>query len=383
MKEINIGLIGHKFMGRAHTHGYTDLPLFFDAGVRVVKRVLCANEESISQVAERWGWQQWTLDWQEVVNDPKVDLVDIAAPSAIHAQVAMAAARNGKHVLCEKPLALSLQDARAMVEAVEKAGVINMIGFNYRCVPALALAKQMIDDGELGEIYHFRGIYQQSWLVDPGFPLVWRLQRKDAGYGVHGDLGAHVVDLAHWLVGDIEQVCAMQTTFITERPKPAFVDGLVAVAGTDMGTVDVDDASAFMMRFKNRRAIGYIEATRYGTGHRNQNRIEVNGSKGAVIFDMEKMNELEVYLNSDKGHTQGYRRVQVGEGVHPYMANWWPSGHIIGYGDTFVNQAFNLMTAIREGKPVHPDFRDGLRCQQVLEAGQQSADEQRWITVAE
>jgi predicted dehydrogenase len=382
VKKINVGLIGHKFMGRAHTHGYTDLPIFFDAGVTVVKKTICADEENIGQVAARWGWEKATLDWQDLIDDPEIDLVDIAAPSAIHAQVAIAAAKAGKHVFCEKPLALSLADAQAMVAAVDKAGVVNMIGFSYRCVPALALAKQMIDSGEIGEIYHFRGIYQQSWLVDPGFPLVWRLQRKDAGYGPHGDLGAHVVDLARWLVGEIDQVCCMQQTFIRERPKPSFVDGLIAKAGTEKGIVDVDDASAFLLRFKGQQTMGYIEATRFGTGHRNQHHVEINGSKGAIIFDMEKMNELQVYQNTDQGHAQGYRRVLVGEGVHPYMANWWPAGHIIGYGEIFVNQMYNLVTAIKEKRAAKPDFHDGLICQYVLDAAERSALSNGWEKVA-
>ncbi len=381
MKQVRVGLIGHKFMGRAHTHAYTDLPIFFDPGVEVVKRVLCADEPGVRAVAERWGWQKSTLDWKEVVQDPQVDLVDIAAPSAIHAEVAIAAARAGKHVFCEKPLALSLADAEAMVAAVEEAGVVNMIGFNYRRVPALALARRLIQEGELGEIYHFRGCYQQSWLIDPGFPLVWRLQKAAAGYGSHGDLGAHVVDIARFLLGEVEEVCCFQETFTRRRPRPAFVDGLIARPGKEMGEVDVDDASAFLARFRERRTMGYFEMTRYGTGHRNQNRIEVNGSKGALIFDMEKMNELEYYRVDDPGHLQGYRRVQVGEGVHPYMENWFPAGHIIGYGDTFVNQAYDLLAAIRDGKKVQPDFRDGLVCQRVLEAADRSARARRWERV--
>ena len=382
MEKIRVGLIGHKFMGRAHTHAYTDLPIFFDIGVEVEKKVLCANEESVKDAAKRWGWQKWTLDWKEVVNNPDVDVVDIAAPSAIHAEVAIAAAKAGKHVFCEKPLALTLEDAQNMVKAVEEADVVNMIGFNYRCVPALALAKQLIEDGEIGNIYHFRGCYQQGWLVDPNFPLAWRLRKEAAGYGSHGDLGAHVVDIARFLVGDIEEVTCMQETFITERPKPSFEDGLVAIAGDEMGEVDVDDASAWLVRFKGKKTMGYLEVTRYGMGHRNQNRIEINGSKGSIIFDMEKMNELEFYRNSDPGNMQGFRRIQLGEGeLHPYMANWWPAGHIIGYGDTFVNQVYNFITAIRDGKKAKPDFLDGLICQQILEAADQSAKSRTWVKV--
>lgn len=381
MKQVRVGLIGHKFMGRAHTHAYTDLPIFFDTGVEVVKKVICSNEESIHEAAQRWGWQKSSLDWREVVNDQEVDLVDIAAPSAIHAQVAIAAAKAGKHVFCEKPLALSLDDAKSMAKAVKEAGVVNMIGFNYRKVPALALAKRLIEDGEIGEIFHFRGIYQQGWLVDPGFPLVWRLRKNQAGYGSHGDLGAHVIDIARFLVGEISEVCCSQQTFIVDRPKPSFVDGLIAKAGTEMGKVDVDDASAMLIRFKERTTMGYIEVTRYGNGHRNRNFIEINGSKGSLIFDMEKMNELEFYRGADPGHIQGFRRIQVGEGEHPYLANWWPAGHIIGYGETFVNQAYDLIIAIRDGKMAQPDFNDGLVCQLILEAADQSAKSRNWVQV--
>jgi len=382
MKEIRVGLIGHKFMGRAHTHAYTDLPIFFDPGVEVVKKIICSNEESVIDIAKRWHWEKYSLDWREVVQNPEVDLVDIAAPSAIHAQIAIAAAKAGKHVFCEKPLALNLEDAKAMVNAVEKAEVVNMIGFNYRRVPAIALAKRLINDGEIGEIYHFRGIYQQGWLVDPNFPLAWRLRKEKAGYGSLGDLGAHVIDLARYLVGEIEEVLCTERTFIKERPKPIVEDGLVAIAGKERGKVDVDDAAAFLAHFKNMETIGYLEMTRYGTGHRNQNRIEINGSKGAIIFDMEKMNELEFYRVDDPSHIQGYRRIQVGEGVHPYMANWFPAGHLIGYGDTFINQAYDLISAIKEDKKVKPDFKDGLICQQVLEAADKSSKSRKWEIVS-
>ena len=381
MKQIRIGLIGHKFMGRAHTHAYTDLPIFFDPGVEVVKKIICSNEESVIEIAKRWHWEKYSLDWHEVVNSPEVDLVDIAAPSVVHAQIAIAAAQTGKHVFCEKPLALNLEDAKAMVNAVEKAGVVNMIGFNYRRVPAIALAKKLINDGEIGEIYHFRGIYQQSWLIDPNFPLAWRLRKSRAGYGSLGDLGAHVVDLARYLVGEIDEVLCTQETFITERPIPSFEDGLVAIPGKERGKVNVDDAASFLARFKGKKTIGYLEMTRYGTGHRNQNRIEINGSKGAIIFDMEKMNELEFYRVNDPSHIQGYRRIQVGERDHPYMANWFPAGHIIGYGDTFVNQAYDLVTAIKEGKKITPDFNDGLICQQILEAADMSVRTKKWEKV--
>jgi predicted dehydrogenase len=383
MKEIRVALIGHKFMGRAHTHGYTDLPIFFDPGVKVVKKVLCANEADVNEVAKRWGWEEAVMDWHDVVKRDDIDLIDIAASNSLHAPIAIAAAHAGKHVFCEKPLALSLEQAEEMVKAVEEAGVVNMIGFNYRKVPALALAKQMISGGKLGEIYHFRGIYQQDWLISPNFPCTWRLQKDKAGFGSVGDLGIHVIDVARFLIGDISEVTGMAETFITDRPEPAFVDGLIAEPGEKMVKVDVDDATAFLARFKNRNTLGYFEMTRYGAGHRNQNRIEINGSKGTIIFDMEQMNELQLYKTDDSSWEQGFRRIQVGEGVHPYMQNWWPCGHIIGYGETFVNQAYDLIKAIQDGSKVSPDFRDGLMAQKVVDAVDKSTQNKKWEKVAD
>jgi predicted dehydrogenase len=381
MKKLNIALIGHKFMGRAHTHAYTDLPIFFNTGIEIVKKVICSNEEEIKDISKRWGWESYSLDWKEVVKNDDVDIVDIAAPSDIHAEIAIAAAKAGKHVFCEKPLALKLSEAKNMMLEAEKAGIVNMIGFNYRRVPALALAKLMIEEGLIGDIFHFRGIYQQSWLVDPKFPLVWRLQKSKAGYGAHGDMGAHVIDLARFLVGDIEEVICDQRTFTKYRPKPVQSNGLKAIAGNDMGIVDVDDASAMILKFKDNYAMGYIEITRNGTGHRNQNLIEVNGSLGALIFDMESMNELKYYNVEDNTKMQGFRIIQVGEEEHPYMNSWWPAGHIIGYGDTLVNQAYDFINAIVSKKKVKPDFKDGYLCQQILEAAQISYQTRRWVKV--
>lgn len=381
MRTINIGLVGHKFMGRAHTHAYTDLPLFFDTGVEVVKKTLCSNEDSVTTIAKQWGFENSAKEWEKVVSDPEIDVIDIAAPSKMHARIAIAAARAGKHVFCEKPLALTLDDAKKMLDAVREAGVVNCIGFNYRKVPALALAKRLIGESAIGEIYHFRGIYQQDWLIDPSYPLVWRLQRSEAGYGAHGDMGAHVIDIARFLVGEISEVSCVQETFIEKRPVLESADGLRAVAGKEMGFVDVDDASMFMARFTGKKTLGYFEATRYGAGHRNQNKIEINGSKGSMIFDMEKMNELEYYSADDAPDRQGFRRIQVGETCHEYMANWWPAGHIIGYGETFVNQANDFICAIRDGEMVHPDFLDGYICQTVLDAAERSSKTGLWTSV--
>ncbi len=378
MQEINIGLIGHRFMGKAHAHGYTDVPIFFDTGVGINKKIICADDKDVEEYAKRWGWENWTLDWHDVVNRDDIDLVDVSSSNEIHAEAAIAAANSGKHVFCEKPLALTMELAEEMVKAVKKAGVVNMTGFNYRRVPSIAFAKQMIDEGKLGDIYHFRGCYQQSWLINPEFPLVWRLQKKLAGYGSSGDNGAHVIDLGRYLVGEIEEVVSFQKTFISERPLASSSSGLHAEAASGSGEVDVDDATIFLARFKDKNTMGSFEMTRFGTGHRNQNRIEINGSKGAIIFDMEKMNELSYYNESDPEGYQGFKKIQVGETVHPYMSNWWPAGHIIGYGDTFVNQAYDLIMAIKQNKMVKPDFEDGLICQKILEKVGKSAETKKW-----
>lgn len=382
MDKINVAVIGHKFMGRAHTYAYTALPIFFDPGVDVVKKVLCSNEESVIETARRWGYEKTVMNWEDAVNDPEIDVIDIAAPSAIHAEVAIAAAKAGKHVFCEKPLALNMKDAKEMTEVVKKAGVVNMIGFNYRRVPAIALVKKLIDNGKLGKLLHFRGIYQQDWLTSPDYPLVWRLQKKQAGYGTHGDMGAHVIDIARFLVGDIAEVCCEQRTFLTKRPLVAEADGLVAKASSDYGTVDVDDASAFMFSFSGMDTMGYYEVTRNGTGHKNQNRIEISGTKGAIIFNMERMCELEYYcVEDEEDGTEGFRTINLGNAHHPYMANWWPAGHNIGYGDIFVNQTYDFITAIKNKVFVHPDFADGLKCQMVLEAAQRSSETRCWEKV--
>jgi predicted dehydrogenase len=371
-------------MGKAHTHAYTDIPIYFDPKVEVIKDTLCSNEADVVEYAKRWGYRNCSLDWREVVANKDIDLVDIVAPSTIHAQVAIEAAKQGKHVLCEKPLALNLDDARAMVNAVEQAGVVNMIGFNYRRVPAIVLAKQLIEEGKIGEIYHFRGYYMQDWLVDPKFPLVWRCVKKDAGYGGHGDMGAHIIDLARYLVGDIDDVCCLQRTFIKQRPLPMFMSGLSATGGSDkMGDVDVDDASQMMLRFSGRETMGYVEVSRFHTGHKNKNMIEINGSRGSIIFDLERMNELEYFDRGANARVQGFTNIQVSEAVHPFIENYWPSGHIIGWADTQVNQMYDLICAIRDGIQVHADFRDGLKCQLVLDAAQRSAETLEWTKVAE
>jgi predicted dehydrogenase len=381
-RPLNVALIGHKFMGKAHTHAYTDLSLFFNPKRRVHKKVICGIGDDLPQIADRWGWEEWEMDWQRVVNRDDIDIVDIAAPSKLHKDIAVAAAQAAKHIFCEKPLAMNLADAQEMVDAVERAGVVHSIGFNYRKVPAIGLAKQLIDEGEIGKINHFRGIYSQDWLVDPNFPLAWRLRKKDAGAGASWDLGAHVVDLARYLVGEVAEVVGFQSTFIKERPVAVIEDGLVAVAGEEKGEVDVDDATSFLARFEN-DVMGVFEVTRFGTGHRNLNTIEIYGSEGSIIWEgFENMNDLKFYSRKDPAYIQGFRTIQVGEGVHPYVGNWWPAGHIIGFGETFVHEVLDFVNAIAEDKQSSPNFYDGLKNQEILVAVDRSIENHGWYQVA-
>lgn len=298
MKSINIGMIGYKFMGKAHSNAYRALPMFFPNSIQPKMKVICGrNEESVSVAAEQFGWEEYATDWKELLKRDDIDLIDINAPSNVHKEIAIEAAKAGKHLYCEKPLAFTLKDSREMLRAAEKAGVKHMVGFNYRFTPAVILAKKLIEEGRLGKIYHYRGWFLQDWITDPDFPLVWRLQEEIAGSGAHGDLGAHLIDMAHYLIGDISEVIGMNETFIKERPLPTEMDGLTATSGegTEKGPVTVDDATLFLAKFAN-GALGSFEATRFATGHRSTNSFEINGSKGSVIFDFERMNELQVFL---------------------------------------------------------------------------------------
>jgi predicted dehydrogenase len=298
----------------------------------------------------------------------------------------LGAAEAGKHILCEKPLANSYADAQAMLVAVRQAGVKHMVNFNYRRAPGVALARRMIDEGLLGQIYHWRAVYLQDWIIDPEFPLVWRLDKNTAGSGPLGDLAAHSIDLAHYLVGDIARVTGMMQTFIEERPMPSEMGGLAAVAGEDRGEVTVEDAVAFLAQFESHSAswdgaFGTFEATRFAAGRKNYNRFEVNGSKGSLAFNFERMNELEYYSREDEANYQGFRVIQATEPTHPYMSAWWPPAHIIGYEHTFIHAVYDLLNAIAEDEMPAPSFVDGVKCQAVLEAVGQSAQSGAWVTV--
>lgn len=385
MKQVNVGMVGYKFMGKAHSHAYRDLHMFFPKAARPVMKALCGRDRGgVEQAAEQFGWESWTTDWRELMTREDIDLIDINAPSDAHKEIALAAAKAGKHIFCEKPLALTLEDSREMLRAAEEAGVKHMVGFNYRFAPAVQLARKLVEEGRLGRIYHFRAWFLQDWIVDPDFPLVWRLQKEIAGSGSHGDLGAHLIDLAHFLVGEMAEVIGMNETFVKERPLPSSMTGLSARGDKDApkGPVTVDDATLFMARFAN-GALGSFESTRFAPGHRCTNSFEINGSLGSVKFDFERMNELQVYFTGDAEDVQGFRRVLATDPAHAYSEAWWPPGHTIGYEHTFIHETVELMEALEQNRQPVPNFVDGVKCQEVLEAVDRSIAERRWVRLEE
>ncbi len=376
--RINVGMLGYKFMGKAHSHAYREVSKFFDTGAEPTLKVIGGRtEEPLREAQERWGWEDYSTSWEELVERDDVDLVDIGTPNVSHHDIAVGAAENGKDVLCEKPLAMTVEEARNMLETAEEAGVTHMVSFNYRRLPALQLAKQIIDSGRLGDIHHFRAVYLQDWIVDPEFPRVWRLDAQQAGSGALGDLGAHIIDLARFLVGEIDEVVGDTHTFIEERPLPGSEGELRAEGSTRRGDVTVDDMCSFLARFEN-GARGTFEATRFAPGRRNGQRLEINGSNGSLVFNLEELNYLDVFYRDDPSDQQGFRRISVTEPEHPYIEAWWPPGHLIGYQHTFVHQAADLLNALSDGTSVRPDFEDGLRCQQVMAAVEESVDTGGW-----
>jgi predicted dehydrogenase len=374
-RTINVALVGYAFMGRAHSNAYRQVGPALKPRLQPRMRVIVGRSPAgVKAAAGQLGWDEWATDWREVVDRPDIDLVDVCTPGDSHAEVAIAAAKAGKAVLCEKPLANDLKTAKAMLAAVQKAGVPHMLCHNYRRAPAVQLAKQLIDEGKLGRLYHYRGTYLQDWIIDPKLPLLWRFRKEKAGSGALGDISSHSLDLARFLVGEIEELAATVETYIKQRPLPE--------DPKKMGRVTVDDASAAVVRFKN-GAMGTIEGSRMCAGRKNYNRFEINGSKGSVAFDLERMNELQVYFTDDSRNVQGFRDVMVTEpGVHPYIHGWWPPGHIIGYEHTFVHAVYDFLEAIAAGKKAKPDFEDGVRNQAVLDAWERAARTKRWVKVA-
>lgn len=379
-RKLNVGLIGYQFMGKAHSNAYRQVGRFFDLPIEVGMKTICGRTESaVKAAADTMGWEGYRTDWREVVADPDIDIVDISTPGDSHCEIACAAAEAGKIVFCEKPIGNTLAEAETMHAAIKKAGVANAIFHNYRKAPAVALAKQLVDQGKLGTIYHFRAVYLQDWIADPNFPLVWRLQKEKCGSGTHGDINAHIIDLGRHLVGELEEVSGMLHTFIKQRPLAAGIDDkLGAKASTEMGEVTVDDAAMFLAKFKN-GSLGTFEASRFAVGRKNHNRFEINGSKGSVVFNLERMNELEFYDNTDPEGEHGFRLIQATEASHPYAGHYWPTAHIIGYEHTFINLVADALIAIHEGKPCSPNFDDGLANQRVLDAVERSWEARSWV----
>jgi predicted dehydrogenase len=378
---LGVGVVGYAFMGAAHAHAWRTAPHVFDLPLTPAMVAICGrNAAAVKAAAERQGWASAETDWRTLIARPDVDLVDICTPGDLHAEIAIAALDAGKHVLCEKPLANTPAEAEAMTAAAQRAaakGVRSMVGFNYRRVPALALARTLVAEGRLGEIRHVRATYLQDWLTDPAFPLSWRLVRERAGSGALGDLGAHIIDLAQYLTGEpITAVSGSTTTFVSERP----VRGWVAYE--PRGAVTVDDAAVFTARLGAGVMLGSFEVSRFAAGRKNALRIELNGSLGSVAFDLERLNELEFHAHAGNAVTAGFTRILVTEPDHPYLSAWWPPGHVLGWDATFSHEIADLVTAIAEGAQPRPSFAEGLQVQRVLAAVQESAaSDSRWITV--
>jgi predicted dehydrogenase len=375
-KELRIAIIGCNFMGKAHSNAWRQASRFFPLPLQPVLQVACARHEAAARAfADTWGGRHVETDWRKVLERDDVDVVDISLPQHLHHEVAVAAARAGKHLFCEKPLALKVADAEAMVAAAEQAGVVHYVNHNYRRTPAVRLARQLIEEGRIGRIFHWRGAYQQDWIVDPEFPLTWHLQKETAGSGPHGDLNSHSVDLAHYLVGDIRTVSCLTASFIKERPLPgegAATFSAGAGGAAARGEVTVEDASLMMVEFVG-GAVGSFEATRFAPGRKNRNTFEIYGSEGSLVFDLERLNELQFFSRSDPSHAQGFRTILATEPCHAYISHWWPPGHTIGYEHGFTHGVADFVSAVAHRTPLEPNFRDGLKCIRVLEAALKSA----------
>ncbi|WP_205471611.1 Gfo/Idh/MocA family protein [Nocardioides sp. SYSU D00038] len=387
---LAVAMVGHAFMGAAHSQAWRSAPRFFDLPLDPAMRVVCGRDaDRVAEAATRLGWAETETDWRRVVERDDVDLVDICTPGDTHAEIAIAALEAGKHVLCEKPLANTVEEAEAMVAAAEKAaaeGVRAMVGFTYRRVPAVALARKLVAEGRIGEIRHVRAQYLQDWIADPTAPLSWRLDKEKAGSGALGDIGAHIIDLTQHITGDrITSVSGRLETFVKERPLAAGdTAGTLGGGGAsgETGPVTVDDAAVFIATFTG-GALGVFEATRFATGRKNAIRIEINGSKGSLAFDFEDMNVLELFDATEPDETAGFRRILVTEPGHPYVEAWWPAGHGLGYEHGFTHQVVDLVRAVAEGTDPTPTFADGLQVQRVLGAVETSSDTRQWQEITQ
>ncbi|GAB7004809.1 Gfo/Idh/MocA family oxidoreductase [Nocardioides sp. AN3] len=383
--RLGVAMVGHAFMGNAHSQAWRVAPRFFDLPVEPVMQVVAGRDAGrAAEAAERLGWADSTGDWRTVLDRDDVQVVDICTPGDTHAEIAIAALEAGKHVLCEKPLANTVAEAEAMAAAAADArqrGVQAMVGFTYRRVPAVALAQRLVAEGRLGEIRHVRTQYLQDWIADPEAPLSWRLDKAKAGSGALGDIGAHIVDLTQFITGRrIAELVGRLETFVKERPYAAEHSGLSGTASLERGPVTVDDAAGFLATFDD-GAMGVFEATRFATGRKNAIRIEINGAEGSLAFDFEDMNVLEFLDASEPSEIAGFRRILVTEPVHPYVAAWWPPGHGLGYEHGFTHQVVDLVRAIAAGEQPRPSFEDGLQVQRVLDAVERSSETRSWQSI--
>jgi predicted dehydrogenase len=377
IKPLNVGLIGYGFMGRAHSNAYSQVNHFFDVPLRPVLKAACARDAGkVKAFADQWGYESVETDWRKLVERKDIDVIDICTPNNTHAEIATAAAKAGKMILCEKPLSMTGDEGVRMVEAVEKAGVPNMVWYNYRRVPAVTFAKQLIDEGKLGRIFHYRAKFLQDWTISPELPQggagLWRLDAAAAGSGVTGDLLAHCIDTALWLNGSMESVTAMTETFVKERKHN--LTGKVEKVG-------IDDACAFLARFDN-GSLATFESTRYARGHKALYTFEINGEHASIAWDLHDLHRLQYFDHRDAGPTRGWRSIHVTDGEHPYMGKWWVPGLQIGYEHSFVHQVADFLNGVATGKPSMPDFRDALRTQYVCDAVLKSAADGNWQPIA-
>ncbi len=358
-KPLNIGMIGQGFMGRAHSNAYRQVNHFFDTNFNLNLKILCGRDRGrLDAMAHQWGWEDTETDWWKVVERNDIDVIDIGTPNDLHVAIAEAAAAAGKIVLCEKPLATNTAEAERMTEAVD--GKPNLVWFNYRRAPAVAFAKQLIDEGRIGQVYHYRATYLNSSGLNPARANTWRYSKATAGSGAAGDLLSHLLDLALWLNGPIQELCSMLKTFVPGR--------------------DVDDAALMMARFTN-GSVGTLEATRYGTGNRNRNMFEIHGSKGAVVFNLEEMNRLQYFNVDDPAEVSGMRNILVTGPGHPYVNQFWPPGHVIGYEHTFIATLADFLRALDEETEFHANFEDGLKVQRLLTAVEEADAKKTWVPV--
>ena len=385
-RRLKVAMIGYGFMGAAHSQGWRVAPRFFDLDAQPDMQVLVGrNAEAVSDAAGQWGWAETATDWRDVIARDDIDIVDIVTPGGSHAEIAIAALNAGKHVLCEKPLANSVEETEQMAAAATRAarnGVISMLGHTYRRLPATTLARNLIAAGKIGEVRQVRACYLQDWLTDPSTPLVWRLQKELAGSGSLGDIGAHIIDLSEYITGSqLVEVSGTMETITKRRPVLENTAGLGGTGGTEMGDVTVDDVALFTGRYDS-GVLGSFEATRYATGRKNALRIEISGSLGALSFDLERLNELQFFDATAPAETQGFTTILVTESEHPYISAWWPAGHMLGYEHAFSHQAKDFVDAVTSGTPASPSFDDGVHVQRVLAAVEGSSHAgSAWTTI--